>query len=64
MHSLFDWSYELLDERERELFRRSSVFAGGFTLDLVRALYAGKDEKGQIPRILASLVDKSFAVGR
>jgi predicted ATPase/DNA-binding XRE family transcriptional regulator len=60
MHSLFDWSYELLDDRERELFRRSSIFAGGFTLDLLRALYSERYAQGDIPRVLASLVDKSF----
>lgn len=60
MHSLFDWSYDLLDDREREVFRRSSIFAGGFTLDLIRALYAGDDDRGDAPRVLASLVDKSF----
>jgi non-specific serine/threonine protein kinase len=59
MHALFDWSYDLLDDRERELFRRSSIFAGGFTLDLLRALYADS-EHGDVPALLASLVDKSF----
>ena len=60
VRALFDWSYELLDERERELLRRCSIFAGGFTLDLVCALYAGNAEKGEIPSLIASLVDKSL----
>jgi predicted ATPase len=60
MRSLFDWSYNLLDDREREVFRRSSVFANGFTLDLLCALYAEDPEQGEISGLLASLVDQSF----
>ncbi|MBV8636556.1 MAG: helix-turn-helix domain-containing protein [Candidatus Eremiobacteraeota bacterium] len=60
MRALFDWSYDLLNGRERELFRRSSIFAGGFTLDLMCDLYAEHDEAIDIPDVLASLVDKSF----
>jgi predicted ATPase/DNA-binding XRE family transcriptional regulator len=59
MHALFDWSYDLLDDREREVFRRSSIFASGFTLDLLCTLYA-ESEEGEIPSLLASLVDKSL----
>lgn len=58
--SLFDWSYDLLDDAEQELFRRSSVFAGGFTLNLVSALYAEDAERRAVPLVLASLVDKSL----
>jgi len=58
MHALFDWSYDLLDDREREVFRRSSIFANGFTLELLCALYA--DGESEVPSLLASLVDKSL----
>jgi len=60
MHSLFDWSYRLLDERERELFRRASVFAGGFTLNLLESLHVEEIPRDEIPVVLASVVDKSF----
>ncbi len=32
LHALIDWSYDLLDERERILFRRLGIFVNGFTL--------------------------------
>ena len=59
MRALFDWGYDLLEDRERELFRRSSIFVGGFTLELLCALYADGEET-EVPSLLASLVDKSF----
>jgi len=59
MRALFDWSYDLLEDHERELFRRSSIFVGGFTLELLCALYADA-ERANVPMLLASLVDKSF----
>ncbi len=33
LRATLDWSYELLTETERELFRQLSVFVGGFILD-------------------------------
>jgi predicted ATPase len=33
LRATIEWSYELLDPHEQELFRAVSVFAGGFTLD-------------------------------
>ncbi len=48
------WSVELLDEAERELFHRLSVFVGGCTLEAVEEVCGGQLDA------LGSLVDKSL----
>jgi predicted ATPase/class 3 adenylate cyclase/DNA-binding CsgD family transcriptional regulator len=56
-----DWSHDLLSPSEQTLFRRISVFAGGWTLDAVESVCAGDGlEVARILDLLASLVDKSL----
>jgi predicted ATPase/DNA-binding SARP family transcriptional activator/DNA-binding CsgD family transcriptional regulator len=58
-----DWSYELLDEPERKLFGRLSVFAGGWTLEAAEAVGAGgRIEQDDVLDLLSRLVDKSLVV--
>jgi predicted ATPase/class 3 adenylate cyclase len=40
LRALIDWSYDLLSEPERVLFRRLSVFAGGWTLEAAEGICA------------------------
>ena len=57
------WSHELLSPGERALFRRLSVFAGGFTLDAAEDVAAGDGlERLAVLDHLAQLVDKSLVV--
>ncbi len=37
LRAMIDWSYDLLTEKERILFRRLAVFAGGWTLEAAEA---------------------------
>ena len=55
--SLLDWSYNLLDEQERRILRRLSIFVGSFSLDAVAAI-DGNDERAV--ESLGSLIDKSL----
>ncbi|HZU13765.1 MAG TPA: tetratricopeptide repeat protein [Chloroflexota bacterium] len=56
-----DWSYDLLDEAERQVFARLSVFSGGCTLDDAEAvLHASGDLALDIFDAVASLVEKSL----
>jgi predicted ATPase/class 3 adenylate cyclase/DNA-binding CsgD family transcriptional regulator len=58
-----DWSHALLTESERVLFRRLSVFLGGFDLDAAQAVgAAGEAERYQVLDQLTLLVDKSLVV--
>ena len=60
MRTVFVWSYGLLDDREQSVFRKLSVFVGGFTLELATALWQGDAERSVLVERLASLVDKSL----
>src|SRR5215204_3556721 len=61
LRSTIEWSYGLLEEGEKVLFARLSVFAGGRTLEAIEAIC---DAEGDLPVDvldgLASLVDKSL----
>lgn len=61
MEAAIDWSHRLLRDDETRLFRRLSVFQGGFTLDGVQAVCADGAEVNLI-RLLGGLVQKSMAV--
>jgi len=56
-----EWSYDLLDEAERRMFSRLSVFAGGADLGAVQAV-ANPDGELGLDTLdgLASLVDRSL----
>ena len=58
LRAAIEWSYDLLDESEQILFRRLSVFSGGWTLEAAHAVCA--DEDYGVLDLLAGLVHKSL----
>lgn len=63
LRATLDWSYGLLDESERRLFWRLSVFAGDWTLEAAEAVGSG-DGIGpeEFLDLLGRLVEKSLVV--
>lgn len=61
LHNTVEWSYDLLDEVERTLFDRLSVFAGSFSLQAVEEVCAGQAiRQRDVFDLLSNLVDKSL----
>jgi predicted ATPase/class 3 adenylate cyclase len=60
LRAAIDWSYDLLDESERQVFARMSVFAGGATLDAIEAVVADDSSRDTVVDVLAEVVDKSL----
>jgi predicted ATPase len=64
LHTVVDWSYELLDCAERHVFEQLSVFAGAYTLAAAEAVRSGGAPRPAIDfdvaSVVASLVDRSM----
>ena len=67
LRAAIEWSYQLLDDAERLLFRLVAVYRGGFTLELLEELVASGSPStpASIPYtldLLTQLVDKSLVM--
>jgi predicted ATPase/DNA-binding CsgD family transcriptional regulator len=61
LRKTIQWSYDLLSREEQRLFRRLSVFAGGFTLEAASAICRDEgDQPLDVLNEVASLQDKSL----
>lgn len=64
------WSYELLDEAEKNLFRRLAIFANGFTVEAAEAIAEeekepkGDGETDSVLDLLAILIDNNLLVSK
>ncbi len=61
LRNAVEWSYDLLNDAERELLRVTSVFSGGFDLTSLSAVVGAADDV-EVLRQLDSLVRKSLVV--
>jgi tetratricopeptide (TPR) repeat protein len=59
LRNTLEWSYSLLDEQEKTLYARLSVFVGGFTLEAAEAV-CNEEEKLDILEGLTALMDNSL----
>ncbi|MFF4899569.1 BTAD domain-containing putative transcriptional regulator [Streptomyces sp. NPDC001068] len=57
LRAVVDWSWDLLDERERTVLREVSVFAGGWDLAAAESVCSGP-----VADLVGALVDKSLVV--
>ncbi len=62
LEATIDWSYELLDVDEQDLFRRLAAFAGGFDMAAAEAL--APEMAADVIDVIDSLVDKSLVNSR
>ncbi|HEX5417007.1 MAG TPA: LuxR C-terminal-related transcriptional regulator [Chloroflexota bacterium] len=67
MRAALDWSYDLLDDLERAVFRRLAGFSGGCALEMAEAVCAGgvaRDavDASEILDVLTRLVNKSLVL--
>ena len=61
LRALIDWSYDLLNEEEKALFRRLAVCAGGWTLEAAEAIGAhGSIASENVLELLMNLIEKSL----
>jgi predicted ATPase/DNA-binding SARP family transcriptional activator len=65
LRAVVDWSWDLLSDADRAMWRRLSVFTGGATLAAAEAVRDGGDAPGSSTLdVLTSLVDKSLLAVR
>ena len=63
LRAMIDWSYDLLTEKERVVFRRLAVFVGGWTLEAAESVVSWGDvEASLVLDMLADLIEKSLVV--
>lgn len=61
LRSLIDWSYDLVSQGEQMLFRRLSVFEGGWTMDAAETVCAGNGiHHREVLDLHSHLVEKSL----
>ncbi|HEX3304389.1 MAG TPA: tetratricopeptide repeat protein [Thermomicrobiales bacterium] len=60
MRDSIAWSYDLLSPDEQSVFRRASVFVGGFCLEAIEEVAADAVDRAEVLGHVRSLVEKSL----
>ena len=62
LRAAIDWSYNLLNEDERKLLSRLSVFIGGLTLEAAEQVCIKQGGEFDVLDVLSDLIDKSLVI--
>ena len=63
LRAMLDWSHDLLDDTEKKLFARLSVFAGGWTLEAASQVCSEASiAKDDVVYVLIGLIEQSLVV--
>ena len=62
MQAVIDWSYELLDERERTMFEVIGIFAGPVTMEAIESVCGDRLDPAEVADAVLGLVDKSLVI--
>jgi predicted ATPase/class 3 adenylate cyclase len=62
LRAMIDWSYTLLSEHEKILFRRLAVFVSGWTLEAAESICGEEGTASTVLDLLTRLVDKSLVL--
>jgi predicted ATPase/class 3 adenylate cyclase len=63
LRATFDWSFDLLTEQERAVFRRLAIFSGGFTLEAASSIASGQEiDEFAVIDLVSQLVARSLVV--
>jgi predicted ATPase/DNA-binding CsgD family transcriptional regulator len=62
MEATLDWSHDLLRPAEQAVFRRMSVFVGGWTLEAAEQVCSLGDDPATVVASLATLIEHSLVV--
>jgi predicted ATPase len=62
LRALIEWSYDLLSDSEKSLFRELAAFSGGWSLEAAESVCSVEQSGASILHDLARLVDKSLIV--
>lgn len=65
LRATIDWSHDILSDGERIVFRRLSVFAGGWTFEAAEAICPGNElNSSDILSVITTLIEKSIVTAQ